>query len=68
MSVPDVSDEQAPDYVFRCDYCTQLVPVTRAHEYFVPQRELDDGRVLCTTGVYCGPYCGGKATTWVAVG
>ena len=56
------------DYVFRCDHCNQYVPVSKAVEYFVPQRDLGDGRVLVTTGVYCGRYCGEKATTWQAVG
>jgi hypothetical protein len=60
-----VSDD---GYVFQCDYCGEYVPVSAAVEYFVPQRELDDDRTLVTTGVYCSPYCGERATTWRAVG
>jgi hypothetical protein len=56
------------DLVFMCDYCREYVPVSKAVEFFVPHRELADGRVLVTTGTYCGRHCGEKATSWRAVG
>jgi hypothetical protein len=56
------------DWVFQCDYCAEYVPTSTALEYFVPQRELPDGRTLVTTGVYCSRHCGERATTWRAVG
>ena len=56
------------EYVFQCDYCGEYVPTSKAVEYVVPQRPLDDGRVLAIIGTYCGTYCGSKDTTWRAAG
>lgn len=56
------------NYVFQCDYCGEYVPIADAVEYFVPQRDLDDGRVLVITGTYCGTFCGERGSTWRSVG
>jgi hypothetical protein len=56
------------DYVFQCDHCGTYVSADAAVTYYVPQRDLDDGRVLVVVGVYCGRYCGEKGATWRSVG
>jgi hypothetical protein len=50
---------------FRCDYCGELSPLDaerpqlyRPHLYWVHADTLDDGREVCTTGIYCSEPCG----------
>ena len=49
----------------RCDYCGQLFPIKQVVLYWVHVDTLDDGREICTTGIYCGEPCGEWATSRV---
>jgi hypothetical protein len=42
----------------RCDYCGYLFPIQEATIYWAHVETLDDGRELCTTGIYCSEPCG----------
>jgi hypothetical protein len=42
----------------RCDYCGCLFPIQEATIYWAHVETLDDGRELCTTGIYCSEPCG----------
>jgi hypothetical protein len=44
--------------VARCDYCGTLFPATAVVLYWVHLYDLDDGRELVTTGIYCSEPCG----------
>jgi hypothetical protein len=54
--------DYAPDYVVQCDWCGRFVDIEKAVEWFVSQRDLDDGRVQVTSAAYCSNYCGKRGT------
>jgi hypothetical protein len=48
---------------FRCDYCYQLTPTSKAVRYWELIELLEDGSGVYTTGLYCSESCGEKATS-----
>jgi hypothetical protein len=49
----------------RCDYCGDLFPIGQATLYWVHSYDSEDGREVCTTGIYCSDPCGEWATSRV---
>jgi hypothetical protein len=43
--------------VARCDYCGELFPLGNVVLLWVHTYQLEDGRELCTTGIFCGVPC-----------
>lgn len=52
------------EVVFQCGWCGEFVSTEarRLKVCFVPQRDLDDGRLLVRYGVFCSPYCAERST------
>jgi len=42
----------------RCDYCGAIFPAARVFLCWVHVETLDDGREVCTTGIFCSEPCG----------
>jgi hypothetical protein len=46
------------DWYARCDYCGSIFPIGTVQLSWRYVETLDDGRGICTTGIYCSAPCG----------